>query len=242
MPSLKINTIIADGTLALNGTFGFNPSPTYTGIIPTEKSNNTKGSSTAYSDRAITSLLANAHNTVGDIWTLSQTFSNNLSLNGLTITGANNITCGTSGTTTANNQVGNYVPTPTQTGATTILTTTTPLRGLPNSGASATSYTVVGTIPAGSYIIKFQQGFNPTSGVNTVLTFNIGTTAGGSQVYKEIRPQPLTGVYPSFTINATAIWYSATAFNLYASAIMSGPASGMKAQIGGVQFTYMRIA
>lgn len=240
MSSLKINTIIADGTLALNGTFGFNPSPTYTGLIPTEKSNNTKGASTAYSDRATTNLLLNSHNTAGDIWALIQSF-NAITFNGLTITGANNITCGTSGSTTVN-QVGNFSISPSQSGSTNILTSITPLRGLPNTGNTVSSYTVIGTIPAGSYIIQFTQNFNPFAGTNSVLTFNIGTSAGGSQVHRQIRPQPPGGtVYKVLTLNATAIWKSTSAFNLYASAQMSGGASSMRAVSGGY-FTYMRIA
>jgi len=241
MTSLKVNTIVADGTLIFDGTFGFNPSPTYTGIIPTEKSNNLKASSTAYSDRATANLLLNAHNTSGDIWLLSQTFSNATLFNTITITGSNNITVGSSGTSTVN-KVGNYSVSPTQTGSTTVGTSVTALRGLPNSGASVTSYTTVGSIPSGSYIIKFNQFFNPTSGVNTVLTVNIGVSTGGSQVFKEIRCLPTVGVYPSFTISATAIWNSTANFNLYASAQVSGPASGMKASVGGAYFTYMRIA
>lgn len=238
MTSLKINTIIADGTLVLNGTFGFNPSPTYADVIPTKKSNNTKGSSTAYSYRAINDLLADAHNTVGDIWTLSQTFSNNLSLNGLTLT--NKI--GTSGTTPSANQVGNYSISPTLSAIVNILTTITPLRGLPNVGNTPASYTVIGTIPAGTYIIQFFQNFNPFGGFNSILTFNIGTTTGGSQVYRQIRPQPPSAtVYKTFSINATAIWCSTTDFNLYASAIMSGGTSLMRGTTGGY-FTYMRIA
>jgi len=238
-----INTIIADGTLTFNGTFGFNPSPTYTSLIPNEKSNNTKGSSTAYSDRATTNLLLNAHNTVGDIWVLAQTFSNATSFNTITITGANNITCKTSGTTTAN-QVGNFSISPSQVGSTNILTTITVLRGLPNTGGSASGNAIVPTgskIPAGSYIIKYNQFFNPTSGTNTILNVFIGTTSGGNNVFKEIRPQPVVGVYPSFTISATVIWYSATDFNLWVSAQMVGT-SGMKASVGGAYFTYMRIA
>lgn len=222
MTSIKTQGITADGTLVISGASTFNTTPTM--ITASAGNNSTTGATTAYVDGAISTILAGT-NTWGGL----NTFSSAVSANGLTLTGASNITLGSGATAPTTLQMG-YISTTLPT----LLATTIGTAG----GTSSTVVATFTAIPAGTYLFTWSLQFTPQT-TTTSLVLSVGISAGLTST-GSIQGLPPFGSTNTFQLTGSGYYSSTSTFNMSLWAVSQSATSTTSTT--GYDFKYMRIA